>query len=84
MASVSKVVVSRKWTDKTLLIDAFATDEEIGARMELDAFIGALVKEVGYMFPPDHAVDLADLPSVLDAATKRVLKEMKVQTKHVV
>jgi hypothetical protein len=80
----SKVVVSRKWADKTLLIEAFATDDEVGARMDLGNFVSALVKEVGYMVPADHAIPMDELASILDSASKRVLKEMKVQTKHVV
>lgn len=66
----TRVVVSRKWQQPA--IEAFVSDEEIGANMDLNDFIQALVQELD----PANT----DLAEQLKFASIAVLDEMKKAT----
>ena len=73
------IVVSRKWTNPQ--IEAFLDAAGVGARMDLDAFLDALIEEVGN---PTTLVTKAGLRTRLIAAKEAVIKELRDATTHVV
>lgn len=73
-----KIVVSRKYHGTQ--IEAFLTDE-LGARMDLDDFLDALVEEVGN---PTMVFTKASLKAKLKFSSIAVIDEMKKATVHVV
>lgn len=74
----TKLITSRKW--KNPGIEAFVSDEEIGARIDITDFIDALVEEVGN---PATLMTKAGLKAKLEAASLSVLKELRSTTRFV-
>ena len=74
-----KVIVSRKWRNPE--IRAYATKEEVGAEIDLTAFLDSIVEEIGN---PTMLVTKAALRAKLEVAKDAVLKEMKETTTQVV
>jgi hypothetical protein len=75
----TKLITSRKWTSPA--IEAFINSEEVGARLDLTAFLDAIVEEVGN---PTMLVTKAALRARLEAASEAVLHELRATTKYVV
>lgn len=75
----TKLVTSRKW--KNPEIEAFVSPEEVGARIDVEAFLDALVEEVGN---PTTLLTKAGLRARLAAAKDTIVKELKDATKYVV
>lgn len=74
----TKIVVSRKWSKPQ--IEAFVSQEEVGASIDLDEFIAAVVEEIGN---PTTLVTKAGLKSKLEIAAEAVLSELRHSTKFV-
>jgi hypothetical protein len=73
------LTTSRKWSNPQ--IESFVSSEEVGASIEIDAFLDALVESIGN---PTLLVTKAKLREKLGAATQEVLKELRDSTKFVV
>lgn len=74
----TRVVVSRKWNAPS--IEAFIDQKEIGAHMDLDAFLEAVVTEMGN---PTLWVSKAQVLDKVKQAKEVVLAEMRQATKFV-
>jgi len=75
----TKLVTSRKWHRPE--IEAFVSQEEVGARMDIADFITAVIEHVG---SPALLVSKAALRIKLEAAAEAVLKELRETTRYVV
>lgn len=79
MSERTIVQVSRKWGDTP--IEAFISEEGVGARVTLASYLNALVEEVGN---PSMVMTKAGLLTRLTSASEVVLAEMKSATRAVV
>jgi len=77
--SRTKIVVCRQWAHPD--IEAFVFSDQVGARMELDAFVDALAAAVGN---PAMILTKEQMKSRLRVACLAVSEEMKFATKFVV
>lgn len=72
------VVVSRKW--KNPEITAFVSQEQVGAKMDLQAFLGTLVEGIGN---PTFYVTKAQLMAKMCDVSEQIIQEMKQSTRNV-
>lgn len=72
------IVVSRKW--KELQIEAFMSNEEVGAKTDLTQFMKAVADQMG---SPTFVMTRAQLLQKLLDATELVVKELKDGTRYV-
>lgn len=72
------IVVSRKW--KELQIEAFMSNEEVGAKTDLTQFMKAVADQMG---SPTFVMTRAQLLQKLLDATEVVVKELKDGTRYV-
>lgn len=74
----TKIITSRKWHSPA--IEAFVTNDEIGAQLDVQDFLAAVVEELGN---PTFVVTKASLLARLSTASDAVLKELREATAHV-
>lgn len=79
MANKTQLVTCRKWEQAQ--IEAYLTDVEVGARIDLEPLIDALVSEIGN---PATMMTQNQLKTRLAQAFQAVLFELRTSTKHVV
>lgn len=72
------VIISRQWNNPT--IRAFMSKKDVGAEMELDEFLKAVLEIVG---SPTFTMTKTQLANKIFAAKEQVLVEMKQATVHV-
>lgn len=75
----TRLVTSRKW--KNPEIESFVSADDVGAAIDIEAFLDALVEEIGN---PTLLVSKTKLRERLGAATSAVLKELRDSTRYVV
>jgi putative NADH-flavin reductase len=75
---MNKVVVSRQWNHPQ--ITAFLDVKEVGAQIDLDDFLLAMLDEIG---KPTYIMTREQLKAKVMAAKDEILSEMKRATAHV-
>lgn len=72
------IVVSRQWNKPT--IRAFMTQKDVGAEMELNDFLTAILELVG---SPTFTMTKNQLATKVFAAKEQIITELKNSTVHV-
>lgn len=75
----TRLVISRQWDNPQ--IRAFVSQTEVGAEIELDDYIDAIVEQIGN---PTLMVTKAGLKEKIRIASEAVLAELRKSTAHVV
>ena len=73
----TKITTSRKWKQPN--ITTFVSEEEVGAEMDINDFIHALIEELG----DPQKIKKHELQSKLETAVQAIIHEMKSKVVHV-